>query len=82
MPFRDVGNGVAVDDDICNGSTNLSDDWEWEYKTGLCLFNKNATVNDGLKCKSDFRVLGCNDTYNILEEVRKTFYFLNIIFYT
>ena len=86
--FRNVGkyqsiNGtylnIAVDDDICNGN-NLSEDWEFEYKTGLCLFNKNSAVNDGLKCESDFRVLGCHGTYHILEEVRKTYYFLNLIF--
>ena len=61
-----------VNDIICTEINDLSEDWELNYKTGLCLFNKSSTVDDGLKCESDFRVLGCNATYTILEEVRKT----------
>ena len=62
---------TLVNDLICTNHNDVADKWETHYKTGLCLFNKEPTVDDGLTCKSDFRVLGCNETYNILEEVRK-----------
>ena len=60
-----------VDDLICTEINEVSGKWEEHYKTGLCLFNKKSSEDDGLTCSSDFRVLGCNETYNILKEVKK-----------
>ena len=69
-----------VDDSICTEINKVSDKWEEDYKTGLCLFNKSSSVDDGLTCSSDFRVLGCNETYNILKEVKKNYHIiLNIM---
>ena len=62
-----------VDDSICTNLNNVSDWWEARHKTGLCLFEKNASVYDGLlNCnnKPNFRVLGCYETYSVLEKVK------------
>ena len=68
-----------VDDAICTEINEVSGKWEEDYKTGLCLFNKNSSVDDGLTCSSDFRVLGCNETYNVLKKVKNQLIILNIL---
>ena len=77
MTFKPVGRSM-VDIDFCNNLNDMSDYWERHYKTGLCLFNKTSSEDyDGLKCTnengspSNFRVLGCHETYDVLEKVKK-----------
>ena len=63
-----------TDESFCTKLDHVSDYWAEEHKTGLCLFEKNSSVDDGLlKCnnKPNFRVLGCYETYRVLEKVRK-----------
>ena len=60
------------DESICTKLNSVSDYWERHHHTGLCLFNKDPSEDDGLlNCENDFRVLGCEKTYRLFEKVRK-----------